>query len=341
MARRPGPKNAPRLLRAFTLVELLMVVTIITILIAILLPAISRAREQANRTKCASNLRQIGQALSMYANNEARNGNSFPRTYFNPNLGTINSARGPGSGGLVANWNSPTSFGTTQNPIGTSPTGTGLPTANNVMTSIFLLLKTEDLTPAVFVCPSTDATPEVFLPNPVNGQTLPPTPQSYDCWGPPYLSFMSYSLECPFPTPSALAANWGWDATLPPDYAIGADLNPGSKPFLQSTGQLPPDKVDPNPASPSGAVALMGANSTNHKQQGQNVLYADFHVEWVSNCFAGCQRSSSSGGTYQDNIYAAKQSSDPATGLQSNLGNAQTAMPFDRFDSILLPTASP
>jgi prepilin-type N-terminal cleavage/methylation domain-containing protein len=52
--------------RAFTLVELLVVIAIIAVLIAILLPALAAAREQANVAKCLSNLRQIGTAMNMY-----------------------------------------------------------------------------------------------------------------------------------------------------------------------------------------------------------------------------------------------------------------------------------
>lgn len=58
------PRLAPRI--AFTLIELLVVVAIISLLIAILLPSLASARERARSTKCATNLRSIAQAGSMY-----------------------------------------------------------------------------------------------------------------------------------------------------------------------------------------------------------------------------------------------------------------------------------
>src|SRR5512147_2062826 len=65
--------------KGFTLIELLVVIAVIAILMAILMPALNRAREQGKRAACLSNLKQLGLAWNLYAddnNDRMVNGDS-------------------------------------------------------------------------------------------------------------------------------------------------------------------------------------------------------------------------------------------------------------------------
>ena len=78
--------------------------------------------------------------------------------------------------------------------------------------------------------------------------------------------------------------------------------------------------------------AIVGANSRNHRGQGQNVLYGDGHVDWQPTPFGGPYCSPSSTLNFRDNIYT-------GGGTQGSGGAADTsAFPADQYDSVLLPT---
>jgi prepilin-type N-terminal cleavage/methylation domain-containing protein/prepilin-type processing-associated H-X9-DG protein len=261
---------------AFTVIELLVVLGIIAVLMAILLPAAEHVRHQAYIDKCASNLRQIGMALSIYAQD---NHGNYPRTIYDPT------------------YTSPLVSGTGVNAI--DPFQPGGVQPNDLTAPLFLLMKNQHLPPTLFICPYNDATSYVADSSDLDGRSN--FTNQYQN--------LSYSFANPYPNAAAAALGYRLTTRLPSDFAVAADRNPGVDIH---------DNVYA-PISASSPQSLMNkANSDNHEQDGQNVLYGDGHVSWHTNPFCGMQ---------QDNIFTARN--DPSQ---------VTASPVDANDSVLLPT---
>ena len=172
--------------QGFTLVELLVVIGIIALLISILLPALNAAKERANRVKCASNLRQIGQAMQLYNADQKQ----YPRGAYSPTAGVVASAGSNLNDGI----------------------STPAATPNQVYAALFLLVKTCDLSTEVFICPSTSSNSMqsnlvAAANNFTNAQNV------------------SYSIANPYPKTEATQLGYKWSPNVSADFAIASDRN--------------------------------------------------------------------------------------------------------------------
>jgi prepilin-type processing-associated H-X9-DG protein len=233
------------------LVELLVVIAIIAILIAILLPVLGRVRESANRTKCATNLRTLGQALRMYAGD---NKGQFPRTHCDP------------GGGVWEFWGR----------RATDPFKNNSVQDNNVTAGLYLLIRQHYVPPQIFVCPSSTQVPEQDIGNPIRH------PDSFSNFDDTDLAgrTLSYGYANPYPQSDVAAhptSQYRLKLSSPSGLGLAADRNDGINRY---------QSVDPN--APKSDMAKM--NSRNHRGEGQNVLYLDGHVVFCENPFVGIDR---------------------------------------------------
>jgi prepilin-type processing-associated H-X9-DG protein len=259
---------------AFMLLELLVVIAIIVLLIAILLPCLSAAKEGSYKSRCASNLNQIGKGFATYQGETGSLPLQPPPTAakFGKWVYPITPAAAPAT-------NDPIAFSFTPNAGGIYPEA-GSPLANP-----WLLVLTRRATPALFICPSDPKRPSAADTD--SGPPLSATPRKYLDFGESQslkAETNSYGFAYPWTAAMAPPVPW-WRAAFDSSMPLAADVGPSMSPPLD------------DPTAPPGSRP---SNSKNHGGLGQNVVFADGHVDFsrTNNVgFAG------------DNIYSANRNS--------------------------------
>ncbi|MCG3128704.1 MAG: hypothetical protein CHACPFDD_03595 [Phycisphaerae bacterium] len=298
---------------AFTLIELLVVVAIIALLIAILLPSLSRARELAKRAVCSANLRGIGQSMHIYSNDNAE---AFPMDYFKEI--TASTADGKCEVNYVGNMGISTNqrITATFNSDKTSPSR-----------SLFLLIVQGSSTPKQFICPSSgDQEDDLRNTGGSGGDTAAqPGINRFDFKG---YGNMSYGYQLMY----------GKRARPNQSLDVRAALSSDKGPFFEGTGTDKASGITWPPTNlGSDADQILKAdndrwrpyNSRNHNGEGQNVLFVDDHVEFVRKPIVGVNNDNIF--TVQDSSYTLKGSllgDRPSTGKEA---------PRTGTDSVIVP----
>jgi prepilin-type N-terminal cleavage/methylation domain-containing protein len=276
---RPVPR---RFSKGFTLIELLVVISIIALLIAILLPALARAKELANRAVCSANVRSLVQSMVIYAQS---NKAVFPTTPGNT-AGTFYNAP-TGVTGASVNNSGPSMMQLyyTSNAIGNPP---GSSAVACPMQCMWLLVLNGQMTTKSFICPSS---PYSIGPSLEYTGSTAADSAMYTCFS--YMSpgqtnpnpdgeGESYSIAYPWQANGQPGAWWttraGSDVPLACDIAPVPEGGNGAGTNIQRITNILPS------ANTYGNYIY---NSGNHNGDGQNVGFGDGHVSWEVNPYVG------------------------------------------------------
>jgi prepilin-type N-terminal cleavage/methylation domain-containing protein len=302
--------------QAFTLIELLVVVAIIALLISILLPSLARARELSKRSVCAANLKGIGTACHIYGN---ENEEWFPISNYATPTGATNDASSVAwSGALGLTPASTVNFQTTA----------ANNTSGHASRSLFLLIIGGGSTAGQFICPSAGETADDMRNLNAAVQTAAqPGVNRFDFKG---YNNLSYGYQMP----------WGKNAkpriNLDPRFAFMADKGPffegvatGNQIHDQLiSGAAVPNFTDVNAFLTASNDAWRPYNSRNHNGEGQLVLYADTHSEWLRKPIVGVNN---------DNIYTNTISyTNLLDSLKGRIPDNAHA-PYTNTDSVIIP----
>lgn len=272
--------------KGFTLVELLVVISIIALLMAILMPALARVRQIAYRMACGSNLSGIGKAMLLYLYD--------------------NNQRYPVAGGRLATW---TNKGQIANWDGEDEQDAfGVPGRGRatITSSYYLLIRYVDVVPKQFICKG-DAGASAFKISDHNPQTksggLPA--ETTDVWDfGPYNTKKGFTpgIKCSYSyqMPYYFQLSGRWTAYPPTSVSIfasnrpiAADRNPyldkNAKPYIDGCepGEDPPEWIPDSGDIPAHYEDTdRSGNAAAHQREGQNVLFSDMHVtfEKYPNC---------------------------------------------------------